>query len=438
MKKNIYIIVFGFLLSLASTLQAQEVKLISKPEVLNIVSEANQSIKISMEAFNEAKGDYRQTNAIFLPNISVSHTGFATTNPLMAFGSKLNQEILTQSDFNPDMLNDPDQIQNFATAIEFQQPLINMDGFYQRKAAKSKMEAMALQTDRVKDYVSFEVENAYMQLQLAYKAVSVLETALEAAEANLKLAQNSFNQGYLQRSDVLLVEIRVTEVMNQLQTARSNVKNASNYLSFLMNDNADVIFQPSDSLQLDGVMQESNVLIPQDRADIKAMQLATDARESLYKSDKMTFLPTLNAFGSYQLYDKEIFQFGANGYLFGAELKWDILEGTKRFGKTQKTRATFEKSKIEYEQYVSKSQLELNKTKRSLTDAQSKLKLTQLAVAQSEEALRIRTNRFEEGLEKTTDLLIAETQFAQKQLEYYQTIFEYNSTKAYLKFLTTY
>ena len=116
----------------------------------------------------------------------------------------------------------------------------------------------------------------------------------------------------------------------------------------------------------------------------------------------------------------------------------NILEGTKRFGKTQKTRATFEKSKLEYEQYVSKSQLELNKTKRLLTDAQSKLQLTQLAVTQSEEALRIRTNRFEEGLEKTTDLLVAETQYAQKQLEYYQTIFEYNSTKAYLKFLTTY
>ena len=438
MKKNISIIVFGFLLSLASTLQAQEIKLISKPEALNKVSEANQSIKISMEAFNEAKGDYRQTNAIFIPNISVSHTGFATTNPLMAFGSKLNQGILTPSDFNPDLLNNPDQIQNFATAIEFQQPLINIDGFYQRKAAKSKMKVMALQTDRIKDYVNFEVENAYMQLQLAYKAVSVLEKALEAAEANLKLAQNSFNQGYLQRSDVLLVEIRVTEVMNQLQTARSNIKNASNYLSFLMNDQADVIFQPSDSLKLDGLIQESTLLIPQERADIQAMQLATDARESLYKSDKMTFLPTLNAFGSYQLYDKEIFQFGANGYLFGAELKWNILEGTRRFGKTQKTRATFEKSKLEYEQYVSKSQLELNKTKRLLTDAQSKLKLTQLAVEQSEEALRIRTNRFEEGLEKTTDLLIAETQYAQKQLEYYQTIFEYNSTNAYLKFLTTF
>ncbi len=242
----------------------------------------------------------------------------------------------------------------------------------------------------------------------------------------------------MQRSDVLLVEIRVTEVRNQLQTARSNVKNASNYLSFLMNDTDDVILEPSDSLRLDGFIQESIIIIPEERADIKAMQLATEAREALYKSDKMTFLPSLNAFGSYQLYDDQIFQFGAEGYLFGAELKWNILEGTKRFGKAQKTRATFEKSKLEYEQYVSKSQLELNKTKRLLSDAQSKLQLTQLAVEQSEEALRIRTNRFEEGLEKTTDLLVAETQYAQKQLEYYQTIFEYNSTKAYLKFLTTY
>ena len=76
-----------------------------------------------------------------------------------------------------------------------------------------------------------------MQLQLAYKAVDVLEKALEAANENKKLADNSFKQGYLQRADVLTVEVRVTEVKNQLQTAKSNVQNASNYLSFLMNDN---------------------------------------------------------------------------------------------------------------------------------------------------------------------------------------------------------
>ncbi len=423
-------------LSFVSVLQAQQVVPISKSEVLNKVSENNQSLKISNEDFKSARADYRQTNAIFLPNITASHTGISTTNPLMAFGSKLNQEILTQNDFNPALLNNPDQIQNFATKLEIQQPLINIDGIYQRKAAKAKMEAMSLQSQRTKEYLSIEVEKAYMQLQLAYRGVAVLEKALEAANSNKSLAENSFKQGYLQRADILNVEVHVTEVKNQLQTAKSNVQNASNYLSFLMNDESYVIYQPSDSLAINKIDDKNNVMISQNRSDIKAMESVTEAYEAMNKADKMAFLPRLNAFGSYEIYDDQVFQGDANGYLIGAQLSWDIFKGSQRIGKAQKSRAEFEKSKLQFEQYVSQSQLELNKAKRALTDAENRLHLTSLAMEQSKESLRIRTNRFKEGLEKTSDLLMAETQYAQKQLEYYQTIFEYNYTQAYLDFLT--
>ena len=419
----------------SSLTQAQEVKPISKSEVLTQVSENNTSIKISEEEFNQAKADYRQTNAIFLPNITASHTGISTTNPLMAFGSKLNQEILTMNDFNPALLNDPEATQNFATKLEVQQPLINVDGIFQRKAAKSKMEAMSLKTQRTEDYIAFEVDKAYMQLQLAYKAVDVLEKALEAANANKKLADNSYEQGYLQRADVLNVEVRVTEVKNQLQQAKSNVQNASNYLSFLMNDDTFITYKPSDTLTPYVRTMELKTFT-ENRSDIKAMQLASKAYEAMSKADKMAFLPRLNAFGSYEMYDDKIFQADANGYIVGAQLSWDIFQGSKRFGKAQKSRAEFEKSKLEYNQYVSKSKLELNKAKRMLIDAENKLNLSKLALDQSEESLRIRTDRFKEGLEKTSDLLMAETQYAQKQLEYYQTIFEYNYALAYVNFLT--
>ncbi|EPR74102.1 Outer membrane protein, RND efflux system precursor [Winogradskyella psychrotolerans RS-3] len=417
------------------SVKAQDAVSITKIEVLSRVSENNTSIKISEEEFKQAKADFRQTNAVFLPNITASHTAMATTNPLMAFGSKLNQEILTSNDFSPALLNDPSQIENFATKFEIQQPLLNFDGMYQRKAAKSKMEAMALKTERTQEYLAFEVEKAYMQLQLAYKAVDVLEMALEAANANKKLADNSFKQGYLQRADVLNVEVRVTEVQNQLQSAKSNVQNASNYLSFLMNDDTYVIYSPTDELTV-STFQMVDKTISENRSDIKAMQLASKAYEAMNKADKMAFLPRLNAFGSYELYDDQIFQADASGYLFGAQLSWDIFQGSKRFGKAQKSKSKFEKSKLEYKQYVSQSNLELNKAKRAFLDAENKLKLTSLALEQSEESLRIRTNRFKEGLEKTSDLLMADTQFAQKQLEYYQTIFEYNYAQAYLQFLT--
>ena len=434
MKKRINIfIVFLFASSIA--LQAQDIVPISKTAVLAKVSENNTTIKISESEFNAAKADYSQTNAVFLPNITASHTGISTTNPLMAFGSKLNQEILTQNDFNPTLLNDPTTTQNFATKIEVQQPLINLDGLFQRKAAKSKMEAMSLKTARTQDYLAFEVDKAYMQLQLAYKAVEVLEKALEAANANKKIADNNFNQGYLQRADILNVEVRITEVKNQLQTAKSNLQNASNYLSFLMNDKTYVVYKPTDSLSVSSFSIDAKK-VSENRADIKAMQLATNAYEAMNKADKMAFLPRLNAFGSYEMYDNNVFQGNANGYLIGAQLSWDIFKGSKRFGKAQKSKAEFEKSKLEYNQYVSKSNLELNKAKRQLLDAKNKLELTNLAVQQSKESLRIRKNRYKEGLEKTADLLQAETKYAQKQLEYYQTVFEYNYTQTYLEFLT--
>ncbi len=432
MKIKIIITLFGLLPAITF---AQQTVPISKAEVLEKVIQQNNKLKIGEQQVLAAKGDYNQTNAVFLPNISASHTGMATTNPLMAFGFKLNQEIITQADFDPNKLNNPSQVQIFATKFEVQQPLINVDGIFQRKAAKAKYNATQMQLVRTGDYLSLETEKAYMQLQLAYKSVDVLDKAFNAANENLRLANNSFKQGYLQQSDVLAVQVRVTEVENQLQYAKSNVINASEYLALLMNEEVAGVLKPTDSLMVSSEFNTAEKL-SNSRADIQAMEFAAEAYKQNYKADKMTFLPRLNAFGSYELYDDQIFQADANGYLYGAALTWNLFEGSKRFGKTQKSKAEFNQANLELDQYKAESQLELNKAKRMFQDAKNNLNLTELALEQSKEALRIRTNRFKEGLERTTDLLSAETQFSQKQLEYFNTVFQHNYALAYLQFLT--
>ncbi len=424
------------LLSMQQILSAQTVQPIAKSEVMSRLAK-NASVNIAVQEFKQAKAEYRQTNAVFLPTVTASHTAFSTTNPLMAFGSKLNQEILTANDFNPDLLNYPQHIENFVTKIDVQQPILNFDGMLKRKAVKSKMQSMELQQQRTSERLILDVEKAYMQLQLAYKLQDILDKAQKTANANLKLAENSFKQGFLQKADVLNVQVRVAEVNNQIQSAKSNVQNASDYLAFLMNDSQeDLVYLPTDSLTVNSFQGNSEVAINENRSDIKAMQLASTAFEFMNKADKMSFLPRLNAFGSYELYDDKIFTGSANGYLFGAQLSWDLFQGSKRIGQLQKSSAESEKSKLQYDQYVSQSRLELKRAKRMLTDAENKLNLTKLSIEQSGESLRLRSNRYREGLEKTSDLLLSETQYAQKQLEYYQTVFEYNYALAYLQFLT--
>lgn len=415
---------------------SQDTLTISKKEIRQKASDKNLQIKIAEQNFKSAQADYRQSNSLFLPNISASHTAISTTNPLMAFGSKLNQEILTQADFNPALLNNPAKTQNFATKIEVIQPLINIDGLYGRQAAKSKMEAFQLQTERTKEYLELEVNKAFMQLQLGYQAVKVLEKANTTAEANLKLIENYFKQGILQKTDVLSVQVRVNEIKNQLQYAKSNVQNTSDYLGFLLNeDTTNKIYKPIEALENTISIESINTRLSVNRKDIQAMDKSSEAYAKMVQSSKMTFLPRLNAFGSYELYDDTFLGTNAKGYLVGVQLSWSVFDGYKSIGKMEKAKADLQKSEIENQQYKAQSQLDLNKANRQLKDAENKVNLAKLALEQSQEAYRIRSNRFTQGLEKTTDLLQTETQMSQKELELLQAVFEYHFTQEYVQFL---
>lgn len=415
----------------------QQIIPVAKSELRTKVTENNLKLKIALQDLKGAQADYKQSNAVFFPNISASHTAISTTNPFMAFGSKLNQEILTASDFDPNLLNNPNRTQNFATKIEVLQPLINVDGIYGRQAAKAKMTAFGLQTERTKEYLELEVNKSYMELQLAYKAVAVLEKANTTAEANFKLIENYFKQGMLQKTDLLSVQVRVNEVKNQLQYAKSNVQNASDYLAFLLNEDlGDKVYKPTEELENTITIENLETQLSKNRKDIQAMDQSTEAYQKMFLSSKMNFLPRLNAFGSYELYDDKLFGTAAKGYVVGAQLSWNVFDGFKSIGKMEKAKADFQKSEIETQQYKAKSQLELNKTNRQIKDAENKVSLSKLDLEQSQEAYRIRSNRFTQGLEKTTDLLQAETQMFKKELDYLLAVFEYNFTQQYLQFLT--
>lgn len=436
MKKTNVIAVLITLISYSIGFSQDTIRL-SKKEIGLKAADKNLQLKIAQQEFKSAQADYRQSNALFLPSITASHTAISTTNPLMAFGSKLNQGLLTQADFNPALLNNPARTQNFATKIEILQPLINVDGYYGRAAAKAKMEAYYLQTERTKEYLELEANKAFMQLQLAYKAVTVLKKAAFTAEDNLKLVQNYFQQGILQKTDLLSVQVRVSEIKNQWQYAKSNVQNASDYLAFLLGEeNKNSVYKPNEEIENTILTTPMNALLPLDRKDIQAMDLSAKAYEKMVQSSQMNFLPRLNAFGSYEMNEKNLFGLGTNGYLVGAQLSWTVFDGYKAIGKLEKAKADFQKSTLENQQYKAQSQLELNKTNRQLKDAENKVNLEKLALEQSQEAYRIRSNRFSQGLEKTTDLLQAETQMFQKELEFLQAVFEYDFTQEYLQFLT--
>ena len=430
--------VWVLILSIASfhKVFSQDTISISKTELEQKILDNNLQVKLAQKEEELADAELLGTRAMYLPNINASYTFSNTNNPLYAFGSKLNQERITIMDFNPDNLNSPKIIPNFAAKFEIQQPIINMDAVYQKKAGQVKSEVLKIKTERTREYVQFELKKAYMMLQMAYKMVRTLEYARTTILANKKVIENYYKNGIIQKSEVLYIDVRFKEVENQIQYARSNVRNASDYLYFLLDENyQNKVLKPTESLEYQENIVEDNPSLNINRKDLQAYQKSLEAYGLMIKSSKAKFLPKLNAFGSFEMYDNKIAQFDANGYLAGIQLSWNVFDGLKAKSEQQKFKAELSKAETEIQQYQKQSQLELQKTSRQVKDADSKVSLTKLAWEQSKEAYRIRKNRYDQGLEKSADLLTSETQMSQKELENIQAIFEYNTALESYKFL---
>ena len=425
-----------FIFSLILKGFSQDTIRISRAEIKQKIVDQNLQVKLANNEAKLAQAELLQTRAMYLPNVNASYTFSNTNNPLYAFGSKLNQERIMQMDFDPAKLNAPDAISNFATKIEVQQPIINMDAVYLKKAGQVKSEVLKIKAERTKEYIQFEFKKAYMQLQLAYRMLETLENAKATTLANKKVIDNYFKNGMIQKTEVLYIDVRVKEIENQIAYAKSNIKNASDYLYFLLDEESfNKVFKPTEKLEFQNQILENTATLNVERKDLQAYQKSLEAYDYLIKSTKAKFLPRLNAFGSFELYDNKFAQFGANGYLAGVQLSWNVFDGLKAKSEQEKYKAEFTKAQTEITQYNKQSQLELNKANRQVQDAENKVNLTKLALEQSKEAYRIRKNRYDQGLEKSSDLLMSETTMSQKDLEYQQAIFEYNVALEYYKFL---
>ncbi|HNA18031.1 MAG TPA: TolC family protein, partial [Ferruginibacter sp.] len=262
-----YMGMLGILLY-AGSAAGQDTVFFSKQELTDKVAVQSLQAQAARAELESAKADILQTRAMHLPNVTASYTALATNNPLMAFGSKLNQSRVTMEDFNPANLNHPDAIGNFATKLEVQQPLVNIDLGYQKKAALEKVKALSLKSGRTVEYLQMEMNRAYLQLQFVYKYIQVLEAAKRTTYVNRKTVSDYYNNGLIQKPDLLYMDIRVAEVEHQLEQAWSNAHNASDYIFFLINeDGQNKLIKPADSLTYSGASQEKIGFISNQRKD---------------------------------------------------------------------------------------------------------------------------------------------------------------------------
>jgi len=380
----------------------------------------------------------RQSLGAFLPRITATEQGLSTTDPVAAFGSTLRQERFTQRDLQLGALNTPDRVDHFATQLEVEQPLLNLDGVFDRRAASDAARAASRTAERTDAVVTFRVKKGYYGLLLAERRVEVIESALQTARANREQVQALYEEGMVDEADRLAAEVRVSELESRRTEVRARRDNATDQLRMLLGVDRPVEIEPTDSLRREQASVGTISLpdVNRHRSDVQALRARADAAREKTRARWLAFVPRLNARATAGWYDDTPFGTAGQSWTAGVSLTWSVFEGYQQIGAAQEAEARLRQAEIALERKRLENEVEIASARRDLQSASERIDQTRRAVEQAEESLRIRTNRHEEGLAPTTALLQAETTLAERRLAALRALYQHNVTVYRLELLT--
>ena len=208
-------------------LPAADIPSLTISDAMQLADKQNPRIKAALSQVSAADHRITQAESGFLPQVFFTETFSHTNNPMWAFGNRLNQEIITQTDFDPARLNHPDPINNFNSALSMEWSVYQ--GGQTRigvNQAKLDRQAQDLFLTRTRQEVIASAATAYTGLVLAYHHLDVIQKSLETARVHLEMIRKRYENGLVVKSDLLRTQVHIAELDQDRIQAESRISMA--------------------------------------------------------------------------------------------------------------------------------------------------------------------------------------------------------------------
>ena len=338
-----------------------------------------------------------------------------TTDPVAVFGTTLRQRSVTQGNFDPHRLNHPDALGNYQGAIVVEQPILNADAWLGRRSGKHAVDASRAAEEWTRLSTRADVVRAYYGSVLADERAATLRAAARAAHGHVAQAEALVRQGLATKSDALLASVRAGEMDAQLAEAEGAALTAKRSLSVLLgrgslHDTALVSTRglPSGDRIRAVVAGDTMVIQPSARADVQAALAGSDAAGANAKRTRSLILPRINSFARYDWNSADTPFAGDRNWTVGIMASWSPFTNPADISDMRDAAARRDAARAQADAANANARLELEQTRTALTVALARLSIAERAVAQSTEAHRIVSRKYEGGLAQVVELLDAQ------------------------------
>lgn len=369
----------------------------------------NPDARLAEHRITAARASLQQADAGFWPRLQLLSSYGATDNPMMAFGNILNQRAYSDS-LN---FNDLPTVDNFNVRGVLTMPLYTGGKTRAgREAAKANTEAARQERQAVQNALGYEVVRAFLSLRKTSEFIRATQAAVASYETNVAMARRRLEAGALLRSDVLDLEVRLSQAREDLVRARNANSLGNRALRNLLGIT---------SGELEVVDNVPEVTVPgkddfSARPELAAAWQRERAAEEEVRGARSGYLPRLSAFGSLDYDYGWKYDNGGGSYAAGALLQWDLWDGRLTRAKIREAQAGVESAREQERKVMLALDFEVAQARLDLQAANERLKVSGQAVAQADESVRLTRSRFEQGNALTTQLIDAETALLSAQV----------------------
>jgi outer membrane protein TolC len=362
---------------------------------------SNPDARLAQQRIVAAQAGLEQANAAFWPRLQLQSSYTGSDNPMLAFGSILNQRAYSSSlNFNDVPSVDDLNARGLVTV-----PLYaGGRNTATRKAAKANTDAARQDNAAVRNALGFEVSRAFYTVLKTRQFIRAAEAGVNSFDASLTVAKKRLDGGTLLKSGVLDIEVRLAQAREELVRARNANALAVRVLRNLLGIEKGE-FEVADAAPATQAPDSGDF---SGRPELAASRHRERAAQEQARAAKGGYLPRVNAFGSVDYDYGWKYDNGGGSYTAGALLQWDLWDGKMTRAKVAEANSNLESAREEQRKLLLALDLEVEQARLDLKAANERLSVTDQAVAQAAESAGLTRARFEQELALPTQLIDVE------------------------------
>lgn len=301
---------------------------------------------------------------------------------------------------------------------------------YQRDAAEQAVYLSEAET-------KLAATNAYYQYLEAINLEGVSKEAVDNLTGHMTNVQQQYNAGIVAKLDVLSSNVSLANAKQNYITAKNARELAEANLNNIMRLPMATKLTPADTNfpepDFTITMEQALTMADQARWEIARAEAAYKAAKEQVRVAESGYLPSIAVGGGYNWQDKDFPGFDNKGWSVSGGLSWSLWDGGSTDAKIKSAKASL----MAAEETLAKARedvaLEVRQDYLNILSAREKIRATEAAVAEAEEAYKIATVRYKSGVGINLDVLDAQLNLNSARTNYITALYDYNTGLATLE-----